>query len=118
LQINKASYNPLFSRHDLEKDTRFQIKGTLKGEHVSDVEVLITNIDENSCFLFITKDTPKFNPNEKFTLTSIYEGVLFEQEALVVSSYDHGIGLEFLKRKTGPNWSDLYKICLERGLFV
>lgn len=118
LQINKASYNPLFSRHDLEKVARFQIKGTVKGDNVSELDVLITNIDENSCFLYMPKDAPKFNPKEKFTLTANYEGVLFEQDACVVSAYDQGVGMEFLKPKSGASWSDLYKVCLERGMFV
>jgi len=118
LQINKASYNPLFSRYDLEKTTRFQIKGKLKGDTLPETDVLITNIDENSCFLILVNDISKLDPKEKFVLVTNYEGILFEQEATVVSSYDQGLGMEFLKSKTGPSWSDLHKVCLERGLFV
>lgn len=118
LQINKASFNPLFSRHDLEKESRFLIKGILKGDNISDQEVLITNIDENSCFLFLPNEMPKFSPREKFTLQANYEGVLFEQDASLVSAYDQGVGMEFLKTKSRASWSDLYKVCLERGLFI
>ncbi len=118
LLVNKASFNPLFSRHDLEKEARFKIKAVLKGPVDQEVEGLITNIDEQSCFIYIPQHEKKLSPKGEFELTAIYEGVAFTQPALIVSRYDQGYGLQLLKPNKGPSWSDLYKVCLERGLFV
>ena len=118
LLVNKASFNPLFSKHDLEKEARFNIKAVLKGPTNQQVEGLVTNIDEQSCFIYIPHPEKKLNTKGQFELTAIYEGISFTQPALIVSRYDQGYGLELLRANNGPSWSDLYKVCLERGLFV
>jgi hypothetical protein len=124
LEIAKASFNPLFTRRDLEKDSRFHLKGQI--ENVTNgilVDVLVTNIDENGCFALIasTNDpSTKLDSSALYRLKAHYEGVEFTQEAELISSYDRGIGLEFKQIKTSDhqlNWSELYKVCLERGLF-
>lgn len=123
LEIAKASYNPLFSKRDLEKDSRFHLKGTLEnlinGAHM---DVLVTNIDEGSCFALITSTDPdiKLDSSAPYRLSANYEGVDFINEARLTSTYDRGIGLDFKHVKGSNiqlNWSDLYKVCLERGLF-
>lgn len=123
LQINKASFNPNFSRYDLEKIRRFQISGTLIDAQQSTYPVLITNIDDYSCFIYLPEKLD-FNPRSlgEVKLQTTYEGVQFQQKARVISAYDQGLGLEFTPQGdqdlNQPGWSDLYKICLERGLFV
>lgn len=119
LEIEKASYNPLFSKNDLEKEPRFPIKGFLRTEGADPIEVLITNIDETSCFLlFPGKELVKLSSGQHYELVAWFENVEFLQKARVVSQYDQGYGLELLTGPSGANWSDLYKVCLERGLFV
>lgn len=124
LEIAKASFNPLFSKRDLEKDTRFHLKGQI--ENVNDgtsVEVLVTNIDENGCFALIASINEQaviLDSSVSYRLKAHYEGIEFLHEAQLISSYDRGVGLEFKqvqKEDYQPDWSDLYKVCLERGLF-
>lgn len=124
LEIAKASFNPLFTRRDLEKDTRFHLKGQMENvTNGSVTDVLVTNIDENGCFALIaaTNDPElKLESSAQYRLKANYEGIEFIQEAELISSYDRGVGLEFKRVKTPDyqlDWSELYKVCLERGLF-
>lgn len=124
LEIAKASFNPLFSKRDLEKDTRFHLKGQIENvTNGSMVDVLVTNIDENGCFALIaaTNDpATKLESSAQYRLKANYEGVEFIQDAELISSYDRGVGLEFKRVKTPDyqlDWSELHKVCLERGLF-
>ena len=125
LEIAKASYNPSFSKNDLEKNTRFNLKGKIEDEKGESFEVLITNIDHNSCFALVNTASPlelisSLDPKAKYRLIAEYEGIKFTHLAELTSKYDQGIGLNLIKEK-GPvtllNWSDLYNVCLERGLF-
>ena len=124
LELIKASFNPLFSKRDLEKETRFhlnaQIENISNGSHT---DVVVTNIDENGCFVLLSSAS---HPSKDFYSTNncilkiVYEGVEFSHEAQLISRYDRGVGLEFKhtqKDYNKLNWSDLYKVCLERGLF-
>jgi hypothetical protein len=124
LEIAKASYNPLFSRRDLEKDSRFHLKGSMTNlETGLTTEVLITNIDDHGCFALLTPQDSEGikTTSARYKLAAHYEGVEFTHEAYLISSYDRGVGLEFLKSQkdvdTQLDWSELYKVCLERGLF-
>ena len=124
LEIAKASFNPLFTRRDLEKDSRFHLKGQIENVTTgSTVDVLVTNIDENGCFALIasTNDpSVKLESSAQYLLKANYEGVEFTQTAELISSYDRGVGLEFKQEPASNhqlNWSELHKVCLERGLF-
>lgn len=124
LEIAKASFNPLFSRRDLEKDSRFHLKGQIENVTTgSTVDVLVTNIDENGCFALIasTNDSGvKLESSAQYRLKANYEGIEFIQDAELISSYDRGVGLEFKQEAVSNhqlNWSELHKVCLERGLF-
>ncbi len=125
LEIAKASYNPSFSKNDLEKNTRFNLKGKIEDEKGESFDVLVTNIDHNSCFTLIDTPSPhelisSLNPRGKYRLIAEYEGIKFTHLAELTSTYDQGIGLNLVREKepaTLLNWSDLYKVCLERGLF-
>ena len=123
LEIAKASYNPHFSQIDLEKESRFHLAGKIENLGNGEVvEALITNIDENSCFVLLQSNdqVTKLDPSARYHLVAEYEGVTFVHKAVLVSLYDRGVGLEFEREKSkypSLNWSDLYKVCLERGLF-
>lgn len=119
LEIEKASFNPLFSRHDLEKEPRFQIKGNFYLNEQESEEVYITNIDETSCFLFFSQvKERKLKSSATYQLKAVFEGVEFSHKARIVSRYDQGYGLELGRPDAGLNWSELHKVCLERGLFT
>lgn len=116
----------MFSRNDLEKKSRFNLKGKVESLDTNEsFDVLVTNIDTNSCFALV--DSPeacelikKLNPKAQYRLTAEYEGIRFSHLAELTSTYDQGIGLNLLSEQhpvTQLNWSDLYKVCLERGLF-
>jgi hypothetical protein len=120
LEVGLASFNPKFSTHDLEKESRFKLQASIRTSEADEggVSAFITNIDEGSCFLLLP-DTESFdlNPSTKYFLESIYEGVHFRHCARLVSSYDRGIGLVFEDFPDARvSWSELYKVCLERGL--
>ena len=124
LEIAKASFNPLFTRRDLEKDSRFHLKGQIENVTTgSTVDVLVTNIDENGCFALIASTNDpgvKLESSAQYLLKANYEGVEFTQAAELISSYDRGVGLEFKQEAASNhqlNWSELHKVCLERGLF-
>ncbi|MDO9182837.1 MAG: hypothetical protein Q7U04_10540 [Bacteriovorax sp.] len=120
LEVAMASFNPRFSSHDLEKESRFKLMGKLYSGETEQVgiEVFITNIDSSSCFLLLPKGVDlNLKTAKKFNIESNYEGVCFKNNAQLVSLYDRGIGLIF---ENAPDrrlsWSELYKVCLERGL--
>lgn len=123
LEMAKASYNPKFSKRDLEKDSRFQLKGKMENLATgSMVDVLITNIDDDGCFVLLSPESrDQVNKSSLYKLTAEYEGVEFIHEATLLSSYDRGLGLEFIKSEqltsNQLDWSELYKVCLQRGLF-
>ncbi len=120
LEVGLASFNPLFSEHDLEKEARFELQAQISSSETGEdaVEVHITNLDEESCFLLLPKEnTFEFNPGKKYYLDSYYEGIHFRHEARLVSAYDRGIGLLLEKFPDARvSWSELYKVCLERGI--
>lgn len=120
LEVGLACFNPKFSRHDLEKESRFKITGKIslkEGDSESAVEVHVTNIDEQSCFLLLPKDHSFDYSQAEYYLDAFYEGVHFKHKAELVSKYDRGIGLMFKKTpNTRASWFELYKVCLERGL--
>jgi hypothetical protein len=126
LETQKASHNPKFSKYDLEIESRFSIAAkleNLKGD--LSLDALITNIDDESCFLLVTDSESKnkisqLDSQGKYRIVAIYEGVEFSQNAVLASTYERGIGLLLVKKKLDDrtlNWSDLYKVCLDRGLF-
>ena len=122
LEIAKAAYNPMFSKRDLEKESRFHLQGQMENmESGQTLNVLITNIDEYGCFVLLADDDMVNFKNLKgrYKLKASYEDVEFTHEAIILSRYDRGVGLEFYKGDSYNqlNWSELYKVCLQRGLF-
>lgn len=120
LEVTMASFNPNFSSYDLEKESRFRLHARIF-ENEEDKEgksALITNLDEGSCFLLLPDNLSfELNPAIKYLLESHYEGVCFRHRARIVASYDRGVGLvyeEFPDARV--SWSELYKVCSERGL--
>jgi hypothetical protein len=121
LEVKAAAFNPEFSCFDLEKESRFKLKatvGVLDGVGNS-VPAYITNIDQYSCFLLLSKKLDfKLSSSKIYKLESTLDGVLFHHHARIVSSYDRGVGLYFVKASDARvSWSELYKVCLERGTF-
>lgn len=120
LEVGLASFNPKFSVHDLEKESRLKLTAMISSDAEGEdtVPVYISNIDQESCFLLMPHDsTLELNPAKLYFLESNYEGVRFRNSARLVSSYDRGIGLVFeTPTDTRVSWSELYKVCLERGI--
>lgn len=120
IEVGFALYNPKYSKFDLQKESRFSISATIQSLKMPENSetALITNIDQHGCFLMLPKNTNlKLDTTQRFHLKATYEGVSFEQEAQLVTSYDHGIGLVFSEQpNTRLSWSELYNVCLERGL--
>jgi hypothetical protein len=122
LEVELACFNPNFTRFDLVKAKRFPLEVTLTcdEENATSANVHLTNIDEQSCFVLLSeKSEVKLSPKKKYLLELNFDGVKFSSLAEVVSHYDCGYGLVFEKRKSEidrPAWSDLYQVCLERGI--
>lgn len=121
MEIGLASFNPKFSKHDLEKETRFKVESSIVPVDNKEKRAIchVTNLDDKSCFLMLPKgSTFEISPSMEYILESSYEGVHFTQWARIVSVYDRGIGLIYLNDKNKrASWSELYKVCLERALF-
>lgn len=121
LEIGLASFNPHFSKYDLEKDSRFKLEGKITSinDEVNAIKGCITNLDNESCFLILSENSDfEINTQKKYRLEISYEGVTFVQNAKLVATYDRGIGLVFEEDKNNRvSWSELHKVCLERGLF-
>ena len=126
VETGKACFNPNFSKNDIEKDNRFPIKGyVLTGESETDIyPITVTNLNEDSCFVLF-ESNEKLNEviahlqsNSSFVkLKTIFSDVGFETQGQVITSYDRGIGLIFKTDTNNKlNWSELYKVCLERGI--
>lgn len=126
IEITKACFNPKFWKNDLEKAKRFKMQSDVRlvgGRSLSHAQ--ITNLDEKSCFLLIEEmaNFEELKLNEiKIELATELEGIHFESIGEVMSVYDHGVGVKFVnlleKNNTKAEWSELYKVCLERGLFT
>ncbi len=121
VEISKACFNPLFTRNDLEKSNRFSLEGRILDSNQNVLEeVTVSNIDENSCFVILKNHSSATTlKGREFVLVSILEGVEFRSQARLTTVYDLGFGFELLfdKNNTKPEWSELYKVCLERGLY-
>lgn len=119
LEVGQASFNPNFTSNDLVKEARFKLGGVIRldGDQESAVPVHVTNIDQESCFLLLPEGVNiNLDPAAIYSLESNFEGVRFQNQARLVSSYDRGIGLIFSKPTDARvSWSELYKVCLERG---
>jgi hypothetical protein len=122
LEVVLASFNPLFSKYDLEKESRCKMDATisLDDKNATVFNALITNIDHDSCFLLLTNNAEKTLPVSKiYYIESNFEGVIFKHEAHLVSSYSNGRGFRFGRANDSRvSWSELYKVCLERGIFA
>lgn len=119
VEVGLACFNPHFSKQDLEKETRFKITGKVSDNESGEnsIEVHLTNLDEVSCFLLLPQDHSFDYSRSEYFLEAIYEDVHFKHTAELVSKYDRGIGLMFIKAPNNrATWSELYKVCLERGL--
>ena len=116
IERSEAGYNPLFSKLDLEKQSRFLVQGTVYSEDRSNHEkIYLTNIDENSCYVLLEKGTFEM---KQAMLEVTLDGVIFSSRVRQVSQYDQGIGFSFMDSDNSP-WSlpELCKICRQRGLF-
>lgn len=120
IEIGMAAFNARFSALDLEKESRFKLSAIIypTDDRSNGVGAFITNIDEAGCFLLLSLATQfELSPKKKYLLETNYEGVVFSHHACIVSSYDRGVGFLFEKPiDTRVSWSELYKVCLERGL--
>ena len=126
IEITKACFNPKFWKNDLEKSKRFKMLSHIRqvgGKSLSTAQ--ITNLDEKSCFLLVEKmaDLNELKLSDvKIELVTELEGIQFESIGEVISVYDQGVGVKFVnlldKSNTKAEWSELYKVCLERGLFT
>ncbi|RPJ78514.1 MAG: hypothetical protein EHM20_03710, partial [Alphaproteobacteria bacterium] len=93
LEVAQASFNPNFTSSDLVKEARFKLDGMIRldGDLETGVPVRITNIDQQSCFLLLPPDAQiNFDPSALYSLESNFEGVRFQNQARLVSSYDRG----------------------------
>lgn len=121
VEITKACFNPLFESNDLEKSSRFALKGAMYDSSDQLLSVItVSNIDEKSCFVILDKAIePASLKNKELKLVSSMEGVEFVSFARLATVYDQGLGFEILSKKMSSTheWSELYKVCLERGLF-
>jgi hypothetical protein len=120
IEVKKAAFNPRFSVYDLEKKSRFNLCATISTNE-NDTNALggvVTNIDEGSCFLLLQeKIKVDFKLKRRYLLEATYEGVHFRHYAKLVSFYDQGVGFILEESPDGRvSWSELYKVCLERGL--
>lgn len=120
LEVVLASFNPRFTINDLVKEPRFKLRASIGFDEsgVGSVPVLVTNIDHESCFLLMPKEsTLELTSSRLYFLQSNFDGVIFRHKAHIVSSYDRGIGLVFDDSDDARlSWSELYKVCLERGI--
>lgn len=121
-EITKACFNPLFASNDLEKSSRFALKGSIYDSNDQLLsEITVSNIDDKSCFVILdTAIAPASLKNMELKLVSNLEGVEFVSLAKLATVYDQGVGFEILSKKINNRheWSELYKVCLERGLFT
>ena len=125
IEKGKACYNPNFSKNDIEKNTRFQTKGFIQfsGE-TKFFPVAITNLNDNSCYLLLESSDSYIealsllkSTSSSVKLKAVFSGVEFVAEGEVVTSYDRGLGIVYKEDiKERLNWSELYKVCLERGI--
>jgi hypothetical protein len=120
LEVTLAAFNPKFSMFDLEKESRFKIRATIfsSEDKNNGVDALVTNIDSTSCFLLISPGQDlKLNKSGKYYVNSVYENVKFCNNVRIVSAYDRGIGFVFEEAQDKRlSWSELYKVCLQRGI--
>jgi hypothetical protein len=117
IERGEAGYNPLFSANDLEKNTRFTIKGIIySNDRQKSESIYLTNIDEKSCFVILEKDLILF---EKPLIEITIDGVTFSSPVVAVSQFDKGMGFIFEETEQSPwSLSELCKICRDRGLFL
>lgn len=117
IERNDAGYNPLFSSIDLEKQSRFSIKGIVYSHDRSKYQnVFLTNIDDKSCFVLL--ETGSFS-DKNAMLEITFDGVVFCSKVKIISKYDQGVGFTFLESENATwSLSELCKICRQRGYFL
>jgi hypothetical protein len=115
-----ASHNPNFQGIDLEKKSRFKIKGIVKSPEGINYPFYLTNLDTKSCFVLFEENnlSNSIKLETKLNLEIQYSGVVFNSSVKSVAQYENGMGFEFKVDKNNPrSLSGLYNVCLERGLF-
>ena len=118
-ELRKAIYLPCYSPHDIGDKTYYDLKGkVLIKDSKEEILGYIVNWDQEGCF-FYSKKLPVKRNKGGVTLVVEFEGLIFSQEAEVVTSYFNGIGLRFIINKKEDNssysWSDFFKIIGDRG---
>jgi hypothetical protein len=122
LEVELACFNPKYTRYDLVKEDRFPLKALIvtDNEEAKKFSVHLTNIDDQSCFVLLEPhEKEEVSVKNNYQLLLNFDGVEFTTKASIVSRYDRGYGFMFEKRKSElgrPSWSDLYYVCLERGI--
>jgi hypothetical protein len=112
-----AAYNPLFFSNDLEKESRFPIKGVVySSDRSTQSKVSLTNLDEHTCFVLLDQTAFDF-PNGILEIN--FDNVLFSSSVKLIARYDRALGFVFSsKNKSSWSLSELCKICRQRGLFL
>jgi hypothetical protein len=117
IERTEAGYNPLFSKNDLEKQSRFPIQGRIYNkDRTKNDKIYLTNLDEYSCYVILADAS--FSKNHAI-IEIVFENAIFSSPVVPISQYDQALGFSFLETNQS-DWSlaELCKICRQRGLFL
>ncbi len=121
LELSDAVYTSLFSSYLPSPSDFYQFNVRLEFPNGAYRNGLLTNWDENGCFVVFEDKIPLVSRNVEIFILSF--GHSFRQRALVVSRSPRGLGVKFSsenKRQIKDGllcWRDFYCILEDRGIF-
>jgi hypothetical protein len=118
LELEEAIYRPGFSNYQIGRKTEYDFNVVLESANGKTVPAVLSNWDENGCFLLPVDDLTSVNKG-KCLLKINYENRDFQEPGEVVTRYGIGRGVRFyFKNKKGVDhhgWKEFYAIIRDRG---
>ena len=118
--MNEVIYTPGYKWGQVAVGNDYGIKGRLTDKKMKQLNVFLTNIDKNSCFIFIDK---RVKIKGRVRLDFFLKGQIFTQEGVLMTGCDggRGYGIRFIENSSSLrsmyNWNDFYEIMRDRGFY-
>ena len=121
-ELDSSIFNPNFKKNQLYKKDKYNFNVTIKNKKGICFDAILTNWDEDSCFVCVKQAASPKDLNGLVCITVNFLEKKFSAMGRIMTSYVDGYGIRFVRKgeKKGSTlgWKDFYAIMVDRAILV